>query len=146
MRLSRSTPPTTPADSARSIAPGLYWIKQHCPQKGIDHHAILDVGNRTGSAREIDRRDPTLIHQTPPWITREPARGTGQWNVVQKVADEADAIVRLRVACTNPLYRLFDNNCEHFARYIATGVRESHQLQVASFVAAMVGLAWAAAR
>ena len=45
--------------------------------------------------------------------------------------DEADAIARIYRAAENPNYDLFGHNCEHFARYVATGRRESTQIQLA---------------
>jgi len=34
-------------------------------------------------------------------------------------------------ANSDPTYNLFGNNCEHFARYVTTGIKESKQLQTA---------------
>jgi len=62
-----------------------------------------------------------------------------------KIEDESNAIRRLIVACSNSIYNTTGNNCEHFARYVATGKRESHQVQVAGLVGVLVGLAWVAA-
>jgi hypothetical protein len=94
---------------------------------------------------DVDARQPILIHQTPPSIKREPFAGTGYWQVLIKIADEHNAIQRLVAACANPVYSAFGNNCEHFARYIATGKRESHQVQIAGVVGVFIGLVWAAA-
>jgi len=59
---------------------------------------------------------------------------------LKKIADERDAVRRLLAACENPAYSVVGNNCEHFARYIATGVRESHQVQLIGFIGAIFGL------
>jgi hypothetical protein len=126
------------------LKPGLYWIMQSSPKKGVEHHAILDVCNRMRYADAGGWQD-MIVHQTPPAIRREPSAGTGNWVVLQKIADEQNAIRRLISACANPGYRTIDNNCEHFARYIATGIRESHQLQRAGAVVIAIGLVWAAA-
>jgi len=126
------------------LAPGLYWIVQKSPKKGVDHHAILDVGNRLGY-RDVDPRHPIIVHQTPPSIKRDPFVGTGNWKIVMRIEDEPNAIRRLIAACSNPVYNTTGNNCEHFARYVAIGKRESHQVQAAGFVGLLIGLAWAAA-
>ena len=126
------------------LALGLYWLSQKSPTKGVQHHAILDVGNRLGH-HDIDPRYPIIVHQTPPSITRERFAGTGDWELVLKIADEPSARQRLIAACANPIYNAAGNNCEHFARYIATGKRESHQVRAVGFVGVLIGLAWAAA-
>jgi hypothetical protein len=38
------------------LKPGLYWIMQSSPKKGVEHHAILDVGNRAAHAHGDQRR------------------------------------------------------------------------------------------
>lgn len=129
---------------SQHLPPGLYWIVQASPKKGVEHHAILDVGNRMRCA-DAGRWQDMIIHQTPPSIRREPSAGTGQWTVLQKIADEPNASRRLVAACANPGYSTIGNNCEHFARYIATGVRESHQIQRVGAVALAIGIVWAAA-
>ena len=130
--------------AVQQLAPGLYWIVQQSPKKGVEHHAILDVGNRL-RYRDVYPAYPIIIHQTPPSIRRDPFMGTGDWKVVMKVDDEPSAIRRLIHACSNPFYNTTGNNCEHFARYVATGKRESHQVQAVGFVGILIGLAWAAA-
>ncbi len=125
--------------------PGLYWISQQSSKKGVVHHAILDVGNRTGFA-DTGMWQDMLIHQTPPSIRREPSAGTGQWHLHLRIHDEQGAIERLKLAWASPHYDVVKNNCEHFARFIATGVRESHQLRGAcAFALVIGGLVWAAA-
>jgi hypothetical protein len=109
------------------LSPGLYWIAQASLKKAVEHHAILDVGNRMGCA-DAGRWQDMIIHQTPPSIRREPSAGTGSWHILQKLTDEPNAVRRLIAAAAHPLYDALGNNCEHFARYIATGVRESQQV------------------
>jgi hypothetical protein len=128
----------------QELTPGLYWIAQKSPSKGVEHHAILDVGNRMRHW-DIDPRCPVILHQTPPSVRRDPFVGTGTWKIIMKIADEPQAVARLIAACSNPIYNATSNNCEHFARYVATGKRESRQVQGAGFIGVLVGIAWAAA-
>jgi hypothetical protein len=137
------SPPTQTIPISR-LAPGLYLIMQTCANKGFHHYAILDVGNRLGY-QDGPTRGPVIVHQTPPHPRRELANGTGVWKIVMKIADERHAWERLNEACTNPQYDALINNCEHFAKYVATGTRESRQVQVVGFVAAFVVLVLAAA-
>jgi hypothetical protein len=127
------------------LQPGLYWIVQHCDAKGVDHHAILDVGNRMGY-RDAGAGQAMIIHQTPPSIRREPFARTGYWTIEKRILDERSAVQRLIEACGRPEYHLVGNNCEHFARHIATGVRESQQVQIFGLISILLGVAFAAAR
>jgi hypothetical protein len=128
----------------QQLAPGLYWIAQQSQKKGVEHHAILDVGNCL-RYHDVYPTSPIIVHQTPPSIRRDPFMGTGNWKIVTRIADEPNAIARLISGCSNPIYNTAGNNCEHFARYVATGKRESHQVQAVGFVGLLIGLAWAAA-
>lgn len=124
---------------------GLYLLKQHSPQKSVDHYGIVDVGNRLG-LQNVDGSHPVVIHQTPPAISLHWLQETGNWDVLGKITDEPEAILRMKKALENPKYDLFGHNCEHFARYVATGRRESTQLQAVGVVASLVALVYVASR
>lgn len=123
------------------IAPGLYLAVQPNPRKGVDHYAIVDIGNRL--------RDPDVpvagaaiaYHLTRPRLRRDFVGPRDRWRLMGRVRDELGAAERLRVAAGAPLYNLLFNNCEQFARYVATGVRESKQLQTATAWTCLVALA-----
>jgi hypothetical protein len=119
---------------------GFYLIKQKSQSKGkIDHYGILDVGNTMGFP-EVDSRHPIVIHQTPPKITVNRLDQTGNWKVMGKITDERDAKKRIYIASRNPVYNLFSNNCEHFARYIAYKKSESMQIQTTFILLGLVVL------
>ncbi len=106
----------------------------------------MDVGNRL-ALLNVDGSHPVVVHQTPPAISLHWLKDTGTWKVLSKITDEAEAIQRMKKALENPKYDLFGHNCEHFARYVATGRRESTQLQVAGAAAAgLVALVYVASR
>ncbi len=69
-------------------------------------------------------------------------RDTGVWDVLGRISDEEDAIARLDEAAANPDYDLFGHKCEHFARYVAMGRRESIQLQGAGTVVGLAALVY----
>jgi hypothetical protein len=109
---------------------GLYLVKQKSPNKGVDHYGIVDIGNRSHIQNSFGFFSrPTVIHQAPPKLRADWFETTGMWTVLGKITDETMARQRLKEAAANPAYDLFGNNCEHFARFIATGKRESTQLQ-----------------
>lgn len=126
-----------------NLQDGLYLLRQPAQKPGIHHYGILDVGNRIGHPR-VDGQQPVVIHQTPPKLRLDWLQDTPPWEVHLRITDEKVAIQRINQAFSNPRYDLFGNNCEHFARYVATGVRESTQLQAAGFIAGLAVLAWIA--
>lgn len=119
---------------------GLYLMIQKTQMKGVlvDHYGILDVGNRMNLSKA--GWQPLVIHQTPPQIRLDQLADTGDWKVLGKITDETDAISRINRAIENSAYDLFGNNCEHFARYVATGRRESTQLQALGLVAGLLAI------
>jgi hypothetical protein len=118
---------------------GLYLVAQKSEAKRVDHYGILDIGNRI-CLPGADGINPVIIHQTPPTIRIDWFQNTGVWRVLGAVADEPFALQRLNAAFTNPNYDLFGNNCEHFARFVALGTRESTQVQAAVVVAGLAAL------
>lgn len=123
------------------LADALYLVQQPSASKGVDHYGILDVGNRIRH-QDVDGRQPVVIHQTPPSLTLNWLQDTGAWKVLGRITDERDAIDRMNKAWETPNYNLFGNNCEHFARYVATGVRESKQVQSGVFIAGLALLVY----
>ncbi|MBI3754733.1 MAG: lecithin retinol acyltransferase family protein [Deltaproteobacteria bacterium] len=85
---------------------------------------------------------PIVIHQALPCIRVDWLSNTGRWIIMGKVVDNSliNAKKRIQQAIKNPKYGLFDNNCEHFARYVTTGIKESKQLQGAVAVIALGAL------
>ena len=116
---------------------GLYLVSQPGAKRGIDHYGIADLGNRL-AVPGADGVHPVIVHQSPPGVRANWLRDTDVWRVLGVITDEPLAIERYHAALAIPAYRLLGNSCEHFARFVATGVRESKQLQAAGW---MVGLA-----
>lgn len=112
---------------------GLYLIRQESPSKGVTHYGILDVGNRLRTPGLLPY-GPVVIHQVPPAIRCDWLSATGEWLIVGHIADEQAALGRLRAALAKPAYHLTANNCEHFARFVAYGRKESTQVQGAALL------------
>ncbi len=123
------------------LSNGLYLIKQKSQVKGVlvDHYAILDIGNRLRLPKYGN--SPVVIHQTPPRIRTDWLDNTGQWDLLGQITDEPRAIERIDRALENDMYDLFGNNCEQFARYVATGSKESTQLQAAGLFVGLLATA-----
>jgi len=124
----------------QNLSDGLYLLRQKSQAKGVDHYGILDVGNRLAHPSVAPGMQPVVLHQTPPQIQVNWLQDTGTWDVLAKITDEKDALERLKRAASDPQYNLFGHNCEHFARYVATGKKESRQVQAAVAVAGLVAL------
>lgn len=107
---------------------GLYLVKRKGTEKGVDHYGILDIGNRTRNPH-VQGGLPFVVHLMPAGFQADWLRPTDTWIVVEKVLDENNAAERLNEAWSRPEYNLLVNNCEHFARYVATGISESKQVQ-----------------
>lgn len=130
----------------QGLQDGLYLVKQKSQEKGVDHYGVLDVGNRIRHPH-ANGINPVIIHQTPPSIRIDWFESTkGDWAVLGRISDEAKATARLQQAFKNPLYDLFGHNCEHFARFVATGKKESSQLQAAGMMLGLAALTFVALR
>jgi len=130
-----------------NIDDGLYLIKQKSRIKPnlIEHYGILDIGNILNHPQN-QIKEPLIIHQAYPTIRIDWLAHTGKWKIEGKVKNEFlnDAIDRIQKAVEDPYYNLFGNNCEHFARYVTSGKKESKQLQVVGGIAltAILILLW----
>jgi hypothetical protein len=124
----------------QGYADGLYLLKQQSAGKGVEHYGILDVGNRLRHP-QVNYPQPIVVHQTPPSLRLDWLQNTGAWSVLARIEPEQSAVDRIRKAFEDPKYDLFGNNCEHFARYVATGRRQSTQLRAAVVVAGLAALA-----
>lgn len=122
---------------------GLYLAKQksHIKPDLIDHYGVIDIGNILNHPQGNPDM-PMVIHQALPSIRIDWLVNTGTWQIIGKVKDSelASAKMRIQKAIENPNYDLFGNNCEQFARYVTTGVKESKQLQTAAGIMALTAL------
>lgn len=123
---------------AQGHSDGLYMVRRPADKLGW-HFGIAVIGNRF-SLRNARPGHPMVFHQRPPRIALDRLEDTGPWFEVQRITDEWSAIQRINLAYQNPTYNLFGNNCEHFARYVATGKRESKQLQTVVLVVSLAAL------
>jgi len=125
--------------SINDLYDGLFLLKQTSGKFGVDHYAVLCVGNILGIP---NLNHPYIIHQTPPEIKIEKFNGTGSWEIIGAFDNEKipEAKIRLIQALNDKDYRLFTNNCEQFARYITEGKKYSTQVRGVAVVAAIIGL------
>lgn len=127
----------------KGLPNGLYLAKQKSRIKPdlIEHYGIIDIVNILNHPQGNSKM-PIVIHQAFPCVRIDWLINTGRWKIVGKVNanDVVNAKKRIQKAIKNPRYNLFGNNCEHFARYVTTGIKESKQLQAAVGVVALSAL------
>ena len=109
----------------------LYHAQRRSPGKRVMHHGLIDTDNQLRLLRSRDlftrRVVVAELNTTGPRIAAvEDVTG---WTVVQEVADVEGARARLPLAQTRGPYDPVANNCEHFANEVATGKRQSPQVQ-----------------
>lgn len=124
----------------KNIRDGVYLVKKQStaiPRK--QHYGVLVVGwplrlfGFYGS-------EPIIIHRTET-IRVEFAEATDSvWEIVDETPSHeiVSAAARASEEFRQPDYSVLTDNCEHTARYIVLGVRQS--TQVASFVAGAIGV------
>ena len=115
------------------VSEGLYLLKQRTADKGVGHYGI-GVGSIDAWKLGADPFHPVVVDLAPPSV-RVSRWEPGAWEVLERLPDQNAALERLAAAWRRSRYDLFENNCEHFARYVATGKRESRQLQGALVLA-----------
>jgi hypothetical protein len=109
---------------------GLFLVERRLANKPGRHVGILDVGN-TFQQQRLGWWSSVVYQYGPTGITFEDL--TAYWTTIKPITDVAGAVSRFREARL-AAYDLVTNNCEHFARYVASGSRESKQVQAWGWV------------
>lgn len=113
---------------------GVYLLKRWSAEKGVDHYAVGLAGS---AARGLGCWTPVVVQLVPGRIDVAPWSNADGWEVLARAQDEIAGLRRLeRAQWTH--YALADSNCEHFAREVVTGVRESRQVQAAVVLGLLV--------
>ena len=119
---------------------GLYIATRAVDDKPGTHYAILDIGNvlaRPGVFAPV-------LYELRPRLGLTVTTDLSRLKTARRIADESGAISRFEQGVADQDYRLFTNNCEHFARFVAYGDRSSSQafwLGAAGTIAAVAFLA-----
>ena len=127
---------------------GIYLAKKPAEKFGglIEHYGIIEVGNILNLVA-ADLNTLVVYHQTAEkGFTYEYISSPSPWTIIGRVRNEnlMDARSRLINASTEPNYDLWGNNCEHFARYVASGEKTSSQLNGCLAVTGLVAIIWLA--
>jgi len=104
---------------------GVYLLKRWSREKGVDHYAVGLAGDSAGKAgywRDV------AIQLLPGGLVAEVWSAAPGWEVLGKAQDESLALQRLHLE-GGARYALVGFNCEHFARHVVNGRRESRQVQ-----------------
>lgn len=132
--------------TTNELAPGLYLAKRRSPEKMVDHYGIIDIGNRA-LRPNVSPTYPAVYHINAAGLHWDYLAHAGDgWQLLGRITDEDAAVERIGQATANPRYDLLENNCEHFARWVAFGTKTSMQLQWAGFLLAAGLTVWAIAK
>lgn len=114
----------TPNPQLRLLPRGIYLARVRLPHKPVAHYAILDIGNVLARQRTWA---PVLYQLSPAGPTYCSA-DSFPLEVLERIHDEPGATQRFEQALARPDYSILGNNCEHFARFVASGIRTSRQV------------------
>jgi hypothetical protein len=106
----------------------LLWLVSQPASLGAKHYGVLVLENSFGLA-EPGNAAPYVIHLNQNGIQAGWLEAMPPWALIEPIWDDLGAWARYQEVSQNPNYNLLSYNCEHFARYIATGARESKQVQ-----------------
>lgn len=133
------------------VADGLYLGTRPAQGSGknfpnVTHYGVIDIGNlfRNTSVKE---NFPVVYHKSPQsgliveYINRDET-----WTFKHPITDLEGARERLNEAAKNPAYRLFGDNCEHFANYVAWNRKVSVQSNALQLFIGVAILAFALTR
>lgn len=104
----------------------------------IDHFGVMIVGKHLRLLDLSDER-PLVFHLINTGLQVDWLEVFGKPKDLGKVSStqELAAINRLRFASNNLNRWYISNNCEHFARYVTEGYKQSIQLQNATFLGSL---------
>lgn len=118
------------------VSNGVFLLKRWSREKGVDHYAVGLVGN---PAWQAGFNQATTMQLLPTGIHVEAWTEGDRWEVLAQAGDARAALARL-AALLEERYALLSANCEHFAREVVTGVRESRQVQGLAVVGLLAAL------
>jgi lecithin:retinol acyltransferase len=113
------------------------WIKVYLPQLGVWHHGVVVSFSWNGPVVAHNRKGAGTI--TSYWNDFSEGQTVHLHKRAQSGAHVREILVRVN-ANLNKSYRLFAQNCEHFASFVFTGKAESTTVQGWTLVAACVAL------
>ena len=107
---------------------GVYLVKRKSVYFDKDHYGFAVVGKFLKYFDSSWDR-PKVIHKTNLGVHADPFEPFS-WERIEKMS-ESDirlAVLRTKISM-NDAYDLLLDNCEHFARFVITGIKESSQIQ-----------------
>lgn len=112
---------------------GVFLLKR--PGKGGEHYGVGVSGWRSGRFGSFSAVAVQLFPRgvaVTPWDE--------SWGPALQAAVDAEAALQRLERATVNTYDFVTQNCEHFARYVVTGTRESRQIQGGLALAALGAL------
>ncbi|HEV7646456.1 MAG TPA: hypothetical protein VGO50_21155 [Pyrinomonadaceae bacterium] len=115
---------------------GIYLFNKSTVYPFTQHYVVVIKGHEFLKHFDIYDDQPRVIHKTNIGIHIDQPKTygawEGTWNLIGRVipSESANAIWRMQISLMYPTnYDLFLNNCEHFARFVTEGYKQSTQVQ-----------------
>lgn len=124
--------------SSHQFGEGIYLVKRKSVYtSAIEHYGFAVIGKYL-KGFDSSWDEPKVIHKTNLGVHAD-FFNPWDWEKVEKISEHniSQIILRTKISMFNT-YDLLMDNCEHFARFAATGKKESSQVQNA---VALIGLA-----
>ncbi len=108
---------------------GIYLVKRKSVYTPVIEHYGFAVVGKYLKYFDSSWNEPRVIHKTNIGIHAD-SFNLLYWEKVEKISETniPQAIIRTRISVGNA-YNLLLDNCEHFARFVTTGKKESLQVQ-----------------
>lgn len=123
---------------------GIYLVKRKGEKSsGYDHYGFV-VSGKFLKSFNLPEGKTKVIHKTDIGVV-ENDYDSLSWQVIYKMPENETLLAILRTKQSlNDKYNLLFDNCEHFARYVTTGKKESSQVQnLVAFVLVASLFIWA---
>ena len=114
------------------------WVKVHLPQLGVWHHGVV-TGMSLWNGPVVAHNRKGVGTMTSDWNDFSEGQVVYLVRRAKSVAHVHEVLVRVN-ANLNKSYRLFDQNCEHFASFVFAGKAESITIQGWALVLAGIAL------
>ena len=95
---------------------------------GVDHYGFV-VSGKDLAYFDTSWKESRVIHKTNIGVHAD-TYFVSEWEIVEKIRDDQIPFAIFRTRLTlNDRYKVLSGNCEHFARFVTTGKKESSQVQ-----------------
>lgn len=108
---------------------GIYLVKRKSVITPVMEHYGIAILGKYLNYFDSSWKEPKVIHKTNLGVHADSFHSF-DWEKVEKISNSTIYEVIMRTNLSQyDVYNLLVNNCEHFARFVTTGKKESSQVQ-----------------